>query len=164
MNVGEADKARRLLPKAADRFGGVAYVLGDSLYDSNDLFALCREHGTRLLAPRKKPHTGLGHRPHDPAPLGRLRCIRELEGNADGVGGRRGASPLARALYACRTGIERYFGHAGSFGGGLGPLPRFVRRFHRVARWVHAKLLINCARLHRLQQQQQQQQQPAAAA
>ena len=120
MNVGEADKARRLLPKAADRFGGVAYVLGDSLYDSNDLFALCREHGTRLLAPRKKPHTGLGHRPHDPAPPRPSAVHPRAGGNADGVGGRRGASPLARALYACRTGIERYFGHAGSFGGAWG--------------------------------------------
>jgi hypothetical protein len=39
-----------------------------------------------------------------------------------------------------------------SFGGGLtSALPAFVRRLHRVRLWVHAKLLINAARIRRLE-------------
>ena len=43
-------------------------------------------------------------------------------------------------------------GNAGSFGGGLGPLPNWVRRLDRVTKWVWCKLLINAARIiHRRQ-------------
>jgi hypothetical protein len=35
----------------------------------------------------------------------------------------------------------------GSFGGGLQPLPNFVRRPRRVALWVTAKLVINGLRI-----------------
>lgn len=45
-----------------------------------------------------------------------------------------------------RGGIERRFGLLVSFGGGLTGLPAWVRTPHRVALWVHGKLLIFMAR------------------
>jgi hypothetical protein len=62
---------------------------------------------------------------------------------------------LGWALYRERASIERMFGNAGSFGGGLGPLPNWVRRQGRVERWVWCKLAINAARiLYRRQQKE----------
>jgi hypothetical protein len=60
-------------------------------------------------------------------------------------------SDFGRALYKARTAIERSFGHAGSFGGGRGPLPAWGRGWARVRTWVWAKLLINAARILRHQ-------------
>jgi hypothetical protein len=51
-----------------------------------------------------------------------------------------------RSLYKVRTRMERSFGNATSFGGGLGPLPAWVRGLERVRTWVWAKLLINAVR------------------
>ena len=50
-------------------------------------------------------------------------------------------------LYHLRREVERYFGQLTCFGGGLGPLPAWVRRLPRVQRWVTAKLIIYHARL-----------------
>ncbi|NLU22685.1 MAG: hypothetical protein GXW89_18555, partial [Phycisphaerae bacterium] len=61
-------------------------------------------------------------------------------------------TPFGQALYACRTSVERCFGNLVSFGGGLGPLPAWVRRPHRVATWVQMKIIINAARTARKQQ------------
>jgi len=56
-------------------------------------------------------------------------------------------SPFGERLYRARTAIERSFGNATSFGGGLAPLPAWVRGIERVRTWVWAKLLINAARV-----------------
>ena len=48
--------------------------------------------------------------------------------------------PFGRALYRSRSAIERRFGELTA--AGLGALPPWVRRRHRVKRWVQAKLLI----------------------
>lgn len=124
MNEPEVMVARQLLPET-----GPGYVLGDSLYDSNALHALAQRHGQQLVAPRKQPGTGLGHGPQKPA---RRRAIELLEG----------PGRFGRSLYACRGSIEQRFGQAGNLACGLGPLPNWVRRPHRVALWVAAKLLI----------------------
>lgn len=127
MNEPEPVVARRLVPEAAA--SGPGYLLGDSVYDSNRLHAEASRHGLQLVAPRKKPGTGLGHGKHEP---GRLRSIDLLEG----------PGPFGRALYARRVSIEQRFGQAGNLGCGLSPLPNWVRRPHRVALWVACKLLI----------------------
>jgi hypothetical protein len=133
MDESEVRVAGRLLPRLAAA-GWEGYVLGDALYDTNPLHRqVAAQHG-QLLAPRKKPHGGLGHRPHHPA---RLRALALLP------------TPFGRQLYALRTGIERYFGQATSFGGGLGPLPSWVRTPRRVTLWVGVKIAINAARLAR---------------
>ncbi len=54
---------------------------------------------------------------------------------------------FGRQLHQCRTAIERCFGKATSFGGGLAPLPAWVRGWARVRTWVWAKLVINAIRI-----------------
>jgi hypothetical protein len=129
INVSEKAAARRLLPQL--RGGG--YLLADGNYDASDLYDRAQAVGYQLLAPfrkGKKPGSG-GHyqSPH------RLRSIALMQ------------SAYGRRLYANRGRIERSYGNATSFGGGLGPLPAWVRGLQRVRTWVWAKLLINAARI-----------------
>jgi hypothetical protein len=119
-----------------NRLAGEGYLVGDSAYDSNPLHEQVARRRQQLLAPPKKPGRGLGHRPHSAA---RLRALQLLH------------HPFGEALYASRSFVERCWGHLTSFGGGLGPLPSWVRRLHRVKRWVQAKLLINAVRALLLQ-------------
>jgi hypothetical protein len=141
MSGADSEVALEMLPQLR----GAAYLLGDALYDSNPLHAACAAREMQLLAPRKMPGSGLGHRDHQPQ---RLRSIEMLEWPV-----RRGAqaSAFARQLYALRGAIERRYGNLTSFGGGLAPLPSWVRRPHRVALWIAAKLLINGVRQCQLQ-------------
>jgi hypothetical protein len=141
MNRDDPDAAADLLARldAAGRGRG-GYLLGDATHDSNPLHAACAARGMQMLAPRKRPGTGLGHREHEPT---RLRAVQMLEwpvrlGTAP--------SPFARDLYACRGEIERRLGTLCTFGGGLQPLPAWVRTPHRVALWAAAKLIFNGVR------------------
>jgi hypothetical protein len=134
LNVSEVAMARRLIPTLA----GEGYLLADCNYDRNPLYDLAAASGHQLLAPRKMPGTGLGSRRHSPH---RIRSVHLLEW----APGRFGP-----ALYQTRTSIERQFGGLVSFGGGLQSLPPWVRSLPRVRLFVHAKLLINAARLRRL--------------
>ena len=127
MNVGEATMARRMIALLE----GGGYLLGDCQYDSNALHALAREHGYQLVAPRKKPGTGLGHRAHATE---RLRALELLH------------TPFGHALFNHRSHIERNLAWLTNCAGGLQPLPAWVRRFHRVRLWVYAKLLLNALR------------------
>lgn len=124
---GDPTTARVLV----NRLGGSGYLVGDSNFDSNPLHEQAARRHHQLVAPPKKRGRGLGHRPHRP---GRLRALELLQ------------QPFGEALYRSRSFVERCFGHLSSFGGGLGPLPSWVRRRHRVKRWVQAKLLINAVR------------------
>ena len=110
------------------------YVLADATHDINDLHALARSQGVQLLTPRKVPGSGLGHCRHDP---GRLRSIALLEDPSD----------FGRELFRLREPIERHFGNCSSFGGGLQPLPSWVRTPQRVVRWVWAKVILNGLRI-----------------
>ena len=127
-NQAEPTTARLLVP----RLGGQGYLVGDSAFDSNPLHEQAARRGHQLVAPPKKAQgAGQGHHRQSPH---RLRALALL------------AQPFGRALYKTRAFVERCYGHLTSFGGGLGPLPSWVRRLHRVKRWVQAKLLINAAR------------------
>ena len=53
----------------------------------------------------------------------------------------------AKRLYDQRVEIERIFSRLTCFGGGLSPLPSWVRRLDRVTLWVTAKIAIYHARL-----------------
>lgn len=127
MNVSEKRVAEGLLA----RLSGQAWLLGDAQYDSSRLYDLAFAQGHRLLAPRRKKG-GLGRHYQSPH---RLFAIEQLEGGA------------WRAFHQARTQIERNFGNWTSFGGGLSPLPSWVRRSHRVRLWIQAKLLINALRI-----------------
>jgi hypothetical protein len=133
LNVSEQVVARELLPAVS---GTVAYVLGDGGYDGNALFDVAGAAGSQLVVPMPDPNAGRGH--HYQSPY-RLRCIDLMRGE------------FGQSLYAARSAIERSFGNAGAFAGGLGPLCNWVRRWHRVFTWVAAKLLINGVRILRNQ-------------
>jgi Transposase DDE domain len=147
LNVCETKAAEALLPELAGRGGG--YLLADGEYDANGVFGAAGAAGYQPVAPREDPAAGLGHRRQSPY---RLRCIELLRGTV-GAGGslrdriERAFGAFGRELHALRGRIERSFGNATSFAGGLGPLPAWVRRRHRVWRWVWAKLLINAVRV-----------------
>ncbi len=127
MNAGEPKAVRPLV----QQLPGEGYLVGDKAYDSNPLHKLVAQQHHQLVAPPKRKGRGLGHRPHSP---GRLRALELLE------------KPFGQALHQARDDIEREFGGLCTFGGGLAGLPAWVRG-PRVSLWVHAKLLINAARI-----------------
>ena len=136
--AGTRELIDRLLVSHPDGPVG-GYVLADVTDDSNPLHAYVTARGFQLVTPRKQPGTGLGHgSDHEP---GRLHAIELLEGPDPS------SLLFGPTLYGLRETIERDFGNAGSFGGGLQPLPNFVRRPRRVALWVIGKLLINGIRI-----------------
>jgi hypothetical protein len=128
-NVSEPTTATKIVASVP----GEGYLLGDAAYDSNPLHNASAAVGRKLVAPRKKPGTGLGRgTKHHPQ---RLQSI-ELTENTD-------LHPFAVALHNWRTGIERQFGWLTSGVASLQNLPTFVRRLPRVRRWIQAKLIIN---------------------
>lgn len=127
LNANEPKVAQRLVAQTKLR----GYLLGDANYDTNALHTTCRRQGLQLVAPRRHAAAGgLGHRPHDP---GRLRSIDMLEQSHTGFGPQ---------LYRQRPNIERQFGSYSSAAYGLGHLPPWVRRLHRVKLWIGAKLVL----------------------
>ena len=139
VNEYEGAVAERLLA----RVHGCGVLLGDGNYEASRVYDASAGSGYQLLAAPDARDTGRGHRYQSPH---RLLALRWFE---DGLGW---------DLLHDRGAIERTFGNAGSFGGGLGPLPNWVRRLGRVARWVHCKLLINAARIIRRRQRMTQMQ------
>jgi len=132
LNVHEVVIAEELLGQVAGRGGS---LLADGNYDSSKLFDRAAARGYRLLVP-PSANAGRGH--HYVSPHRRQSIA--VMGTAEG-----------KAAYAARVAIERAFGNATSFGGGLAPLPAWARRTPRVTRWVRGKLLINGARILRHQ-------------
>lgn len=125
LGVSELSVAPRLIAQVQ----GTGYILADALHDTNELYGVCAICNHKLLAPRKRPGTGISHREHSPD---RLRCIDLLE---------RAPNAFGLTLYKQCTTIECYFGQMTNPAGGLGPLPSFVRKLPRVRRWVQAKLI-----------------------
>lgn len=128
--VGEAPVAEGLVGRA----GGAGYLLADGNYDSGALFDRAAAAGYQMVVPAWRPNAGQGHRRQSEH---RLRSIA-LAG-----------TDFGRRLYALRAQVERCFGNACAFAGGLQPLPAWVRGWHRVYCWVAAKLLINGVRICR---------------
>lgn len=131
MSVSEKRVARKLIPQLR----GCGRLLGDSQYDVSYLYDLAAKRGYQLLAPRERPGTSLGHHYQSPH---RIYAIHVMEG------------PQGKGILQQRNSIERTFGNWTSFGGGLGPLPAWVRRPHRVQLWTHAKILVNAVRIAKL--------------
>ena len=124
LNVSERKMALGLI----SNLPGEGYLLGDRQYDSAALYEAAAEVGYQLIAPPQRDGRALGHRRQSPS---RLRSLSLLN------------MPFGRALFRYRRRIEHCFAQLTTFVGGLGPLPFWVRRFHRVRLWVHSKLLIN---------------------
>ena len=129
LNAGEKAVAERLIGRL--EYGG--YLLADGNYDASYLYDAAFVQGYQLVSPcRKAKAPGCGGHYQSPH---RLRGLTLLQGE------------FGKALYKARTAIERSFGNATTFGGGLGPLPAWVRGRERVRTWVWAKLLINAVRI-----------------
>jgi hypothetical protein len=132
MNKDERAMAERLL-KTTELAG---YITADANYDSNKIHKICDERGNRqFVSPRRYgPGRKVGHRAQSP---GRLRSIAMLENPEPRFG---------QQLLKERAAIERHFGNATNWGGGLTHLPPWARTHRRVRRWVQAKLALNALR------------------
>lgn len=132
LNANEKAVAKQLIGQLL--YGG--YLLADGNYDASYLYDAAAKRGYQLVSPvRHCKNPGCGKHYQSPH---RRRSIALLQ------------SAFGKALYKARTSIERSFGNAVSFGGGLGPLPAWVRGQQRVRTWVWAKLLINAVRIQRI--------------
>jgi len=125
LNVSEKRVAAEMLRyRLTDGF-----VLADAGYDSGTLYDQIETDGGQLLTPLPK-NAGKGHRPQSAS---RNRAAWAWTG-------------LAGYLYRTRVTAERTFAHLSAYGGGLAPLPAWVRTLPRVRRWIGAKLIIYHAR------------------
>ncbi len=146
MSRNEKPVAQELLPALAG--SGALYVSADGGYDGNSTFDAAASGEAQLVVncrgqqSEQKPK-GLGHRRQSPH---RLRCL-ELTSNPMAACGVK--ESFGQSLLRARAGIERRFGLLGNFGGGLSPLPNWVRKPRRVALWVAGKILIYLTREHR---------------
>ena len=131
LNEGEPKVAHQLVPEIPSGHT----VLADANYDSALLYQAVAERGSRLLTPLKGRARSSQQLRRMPA--ARRRVIRLWDRRPD----------VCQRLGRERVGIERIFSTLTCFGGGLAPLPHWVRRLHRVQRWVTAKLVIYHARL-----------------
>ena len=132
LDRGEPTVMRRLVlgTRNLDLQGNT--LRGDSNYDSNRLYRAVAQRGGRLIAPRKKPFTGIGHHPQHPD---RLRAISELEGVPN-------PREALRQHARHRVRVEQGLALLTNLPFGLAPLPNFVRRQQRVQRWVLAKITL----------------------
>ena len=133
LKVGETTVAGGLF----EQLRGGGYVLADGNYDSSKLFDQAAESGYQLVVPIEHKNAGKGHHYQSPH---RQRCIEMMRQD-------KGISDFGRQLYRMRSAIERSYGNATSFAGGLAPLPNWARRLKRVRFWVWGKLLINAVRI-----------------
>jgi len=103
------------------------YLVGDTAYDSDQLYDLAALRGLQLVATPRVARKGLGHKRHSPHRLQGLAIAR---------------SKMGSRLLRDRFYIDRCFGSWGNVAGGLWGLPNFVRHLDRVRRWVVAKLIV----------------------
>lgn len=134
MNTPEHHAAEDLL----EQFPGSLFLVGDNIYDKNALYESARRRSTNLVAAFKTHAQALGHRRHSPLRVAAFKLQK---------------TPDGKALLASRMAIERSYGNLTNFGGGLAPLPAWVRRPRRVAMWVQTKLIIDATRRLRLSSQ-----------
>jgi hypothetical protein len=131
LNGCEKAAARRL----AAQLGYGGYLLADGNYDASPVYDAAGAAGYQLVARyRAAKNPGCGK--HYQSPL-RLRGIALLQ------------SDFGRALYRARGQVERCYGNAVAFGGGLTAPPAWVRGLPRVRTWTWAKLIINGVRIRR---------------
>lgn len=126
LNISETRVACEMVKKAA--LGGV--LLADANYDDGKLYDAVCECRSLLFTPLPE-NAGRGQRPQS---WSRLLAAKIWQAGEP-------------AFYAKRREVERYFGQLSAFGGGLAPLPAWVRTLERVRRWVAAKITIYHARL-----------------
>jgi hypothetical protein len=132
LNRGEPDTARELAASIPPQ----TLVLADSNYDSSLLYQAVRDRGSVLITRLKGRARSAGQlRRMSPA----RRSALELWDDCP---------ELCEHVQAWRDQIERIFSALCGYGGGLSPLPAWVRRMDRVRRWVSGKVILYNARAH----------------
>jgi transposase len=128
LKVAETKIAKRLVREMPP----CAYLIGDTGYDSNALFAHAASKGIQLIVPRRHggPGRKLGHIKQHPSRIRSMAITENMQ------------SPFAMELLRTRRTVERFFASLVNFGGGLTCLPSWVRTYPRVHAWVQIKLLI----------------------
>ncbi len=132
LNASETRTAELLL----NRLNPGTLILADAAYDSAPLYAAVAARGATLLTRLKGQHMRRAGSRKCPRPARRPALKAWSEHPA-----------LCEQIMHLRDGVERTFALMGNFGGGLGPLPAWVRRLSRVRRWVDGKIAIHHARL-----------------
>jgi hypothetical protein len=131
LNEGEPSTARGLLGAMAPG----TLVLADGNYDSGPLYQAVADHQSMLLTKlRSSARSAKQMNQMCPARRAAIHLWEETPS-------------VCEQTLKTRDSVERIFGALTSFGGGLAPLPAWVRRLDRVRRWVTAKIIIYHARL-----------------
>jgi hypothetical protein len=131
LNAGEPTVAMEL----SENLPSNRMVLADTNYDSAKLYEQIEQCGSQLLTPLKGKAASPGRLKQMPAARRNILQLWQED------------PAWCEAALTMRGSIERTFGTISCFGGGLSPLPAWVRRLERVERWVTAKLIIYHARL-----------------
>lgn len=121
MNEAEQTVAQELIVKLPPRLGR---IVGDAIYDSMPLHRVAEKAGRRLYTPLRQNRVGRRQQPR------RLQLLR-LRKRAVG-----------QRLLRWRDEIERTFGQATVLSFGYKGLPAWVRRPHRVYRWMWGKTVL----------------------
>jgi hypothetical protein len=134
LNVHEthvAEKMCHYLPAQVPN----ALILADGNYDAADLHKRVDLTGARLVAPLRGTAT-------HPVTLRQMGVARRehVEATVENP-------DLVKFILKGRSMIERTFSMLTCYGGGLAPLPSWVRRLERVTRWVGCKIALYHARL-----------------
>jgi hypothetical protein len=117
------------------RLSSDSLVMADQAYDGHELYnALAAHDGMLLVEPRGYSQHRVTRSQMGPVRREALSLWQRLPG-------------LARYVYRQRIHVEGCFSNLCSYGGGLGPLPAWVRTLDRVRRWVGAKIILYHARL-----------------
>lgn len=131
MNEAETTYAR-LLIDTAPAVGAV--ILGDGVFDASHLYDAAAARGSLLVAAIREDRLKSRPRANRNSPL-RIAAVEHWK------------TGIAQYVYRERIAVEGVFGNQSSYGGGLGPLPAWVRTLPRVTRWIGAKLILYHARL-----------------
>jgi transposase len=121
LNVNERKPAQRLLRELPP---SVRRAVADGNYDGAPLHRCLEGSGVKLYTPLINNYAG--PRTH----LRRRVLVRLLQ------------HPIGQKLLHWRDQIDRCFGLMGNVGFGLKGLPNWVRRQHRVARWIWGKIVL----------------------
>jgi hypothetical protein len=137
LNVSEQTAAVALI----EVMPTLGLVLADGNYDSTPVYDAVAAKGGQLMTP-VPDNAGQGHHRQSPHRLSGIDLYHDW----------------GRYLYRERIRVEQGLSHMATFGGGLGPLPPWVRTLERVRRWVGVKVT-----LYHLRRMLRKQETPRAA-
>jgi len=115
--------------------GGWGYVVGDNGFDGNDLYDRAAAHNHLWVAPPRASNRNLRDARRN-SPL-RIRALDHSDSPLHYAGVHQ---TFGSGLLRQRRTIEAIFGHSNHLG--LGALPPWIRRKHRVRRHVACQLLL----------------------